>query len=135
MDDRQYGQRGYRDHGKDRQEKPTEPSVRSGAPAMLSARTLSRCADCGTTLPPLTESSGQCPKCKSELHSCRQCVHFDPGRRFECTQPVPERISTKGARNECTYFSLSVTVEPEVHSRSARPYNPRSALDNLFKKK
>lgn len=102
---------------------------------MPSARTFSRCADCGTALPTLADPSGQCPKCKSELHSCRQCVHFDPGHRFECTQPVPERISTKGARNTCTFFSLSVTVEPEVHSKSARPYNPRSALDNLFKKK
>ena len=135
MADRRYGQRGYQDHGKDRQEKAPAPSPRSGAPETPSARTFSRCADCGTTLPSLADPSGQCPKCKSELHACRQCVHFDPGHRFECTQPVPERIPSKGARNACTFFSLAVTVEPEVHSRSARPYNPRSALDNLFKKK
>lgn len=135
MDDRRYGQRGYRDQGKGRQEKPQAPSPLSGAPVTPPARTFSRCADCGTTLPPMGDSSGQCPKCKAELHACRQCVHFDPGHRFECTQPVTERISNKGARNACTFFSPTITVEPEVHSKSARPYNPRSALDNLFKKK
>jgi hypothetical protein len=135
MADRQYGQRGYQDHGKDRQGKAPAPSPRSGAPETPPARTFSRCADCGATLPSPADPSGQCPKCKSELHACRQCVHFDPGQRFECTQPVPERISAKGARNACTFFSPNVTVEPEVHSKSARPYNPRSALDNLFKKK
>lgn len=135
MDDRQYGQRGYRDQGKQRQEKPAEPSFRSSTPAMPSARTFFRCADCGTALPTLADPSGQCPKCKSELHSCRQCAHFDPGHRLECTQPVPECISNKSARNACTFFSLNVTVEPEAHSGSARSYNPRSTLDNLFKKK
>src|SRR6266496_5350019 len=92
MDDRRYGQRGYRDHEKGRQGKPQEPA-RSDAPAMLPTQTVSRCVNCGTTLPPMTDPNGQCPKCQSELHSCRQCAYFDPGAHFECTQPVPERIA------------------------------------------
>ncbi len=102
---------------------------------MPPTRTVSRCVDCGTPLPPLTDPLGQCPKCRSELHSCRQCAHFDPGHRFECTQPVPERISAKGARNACTVFSLHATVERETSSGSARPDDARRAFDNLFKKK
>lgn len=134
MEDRRYGQRGYREHEKERPGKPKEPS-RSGVPAMPQTRTVSRCVDCGTPLPPLTDPLGQCPKCRSELHSCRQCAHFDPGHRFECTQPVPERISDKGARNACTFFSLHVTVERETSSGSAHPEDARRAFDNLFKKK
>jgi hypothetical protein len=48
---------------------------------------------------------------------------------------VPERISAKGARNACTFFSLNVTVEPEAMSGSARPEDPRRTFDSLFKKK
>lgn len=134
MEDRQYRQRGYREHEKERPGTPKEPS-RSGAPAMLHTRTVSRCGDCGTPLPPLTDSLSQCPKCRAALHSCRQCAHFDPGRRFECAQPVPERISDKGARNACTFYSLHVTVERETSSGSSRPEDPRRDFDNLFKKK
>src|SRR5436309_2977300 len=117
MGDRRYGQRGYREYEKERQGKPKEPA-RSGAPAMPQTRTVSRCADCGTPLPPLTDSLGQCPKCRSELHSCRQCAHFDPGQHYECT-----------------FFSLHVTVERDASSGSARPEDARRAFDNLFKKK
>ena len=134
MEDRRYSQRGYREHEKERQGTPKEPS-RSGAPAMPQTRTVSSCADCGTPLPPLADSPGQCPKCGVALHSCRQCAHFDPGQHFECTQPVPERISDKGAHNACSYFSLRVSVERETSSGSARPEDPRRAFDNLFKKK
>jgi len=134
MEDRKYGQRGYRESGKEPQGKPKEPS-RSGAPPMPQTRTVSRCADCGTPLQSLTDSLGQCPKCRSELHSCRQCAHFDPGQHFECSQPVPERISDKGARNACTFFSLHVTVERETSSGSSRPEDARRAFDNLFRKK
>ena len=133
MDDRHYRQRGYRDHEKERQGKPQEPS-RPGAPAMMPAKTLSRCADCGTPLPPLTDPLGQCPKCGTALHACRQCAHFDPGQHFECTQPVPERIADKGARNACGAFALHVTVERDTTSGSARPADARRAFDNLFKK-
>ena len=134
MDDRRYSQRGYREYEKKRQGKPKEPSL-PGAPAVPTTLTVSRCADCGTPLQPLTDSLGQCPKCRSELHSCRQCAHFDPGQHFECTKPVPERISDKGARNACSFFSLRVTVERETSSGSARPEDARRAFDNLFKKK
>jgi hypothetical protein len=134
MEDRRYGQRGYREHEKERPGKPKEPSL-PRTPAMLQTRTVSRCDDCGTVLPPLTDSLAQCPKCRAELHSCRQCAHFDPGQHFECTQPVPERISNKNARNACTFFSMHVTVERDASSGSAPPDDPRRAFDDLFKKK
>ncbi|MEW6247354.1 MAG: hypothetical protein AB1555_11700 [Nitrospirota bacterium] len=101
---------------------------------MLPSRTVVRCADCGTQLPSLTDALGQCPKCKAELHACQQCAHFAPGQRFECTQPIPERIADKRARNECTFFSLRVTVERETSSGSTDPEAARRAFQNLFKK-
>jgi hypothetical protein len=82
----------------------------------------------------LTDLLGQCPKCRSELHACQQCAHFAPGQRFECTQAIPERIADKRARNDCTVFSLRVTVERETSSALGHPEDARRAFHNLFKK-
>ena len=133
MTDRRYGQRGYRDSEASGKGKPDKPSG-SRPPAMLPSRTVARCADCGTLLPALTDAVGQCPKCKAELHACQQCAHFAPGHRFECTQPVQERILDKRAGNACSFFSLRVTVEREASAGSGSPDDPRRAFQNLFKK-
>ena len=133
MTDRKYGQRGYRESEKTGKGKPEGPSV-SHTPALPPSRTVVRCADCGTQLPPLTDAFGRCPKCQAELHACQQCTHFAPGRRFECAQPIPERIADKRARNACTFFSLRITVERETSSGSTDPEAARRAFQNLFMK-
>ena len=133
MADRKYGQRGYRETEKEGGGRPEGPSG-PRSPGMLPTRTVLRCADCGALLPSLTDGFSQCPKCRAELHACQQCAHFAPGQRFECIQPVPERISDKRARNECTFFSLRATVERETSAGSGRADDPRSAFNDLFKK-
>ena len=89
----------------------------------------------GLLLQSLTEPVGQCPKCGFELHSCKQCTYFDTSSRFECTQPIPERIPRKDQRNECTFYSIRVMVEKETSTPKAlRPNDARQAFENLFKK-
>jgi predicted RNA-binding Zn-ribbon protein involved in translation (DUF1610 family) len=97
-------------------------------------RAVSRCTQCGTVLQGMPPT-GQCPKCGFELHSCKQCTYFDPGSRFECMQPVKERIPKKDARNECPLFEIRVTREKETSTpASLRPNDARAAFENLFKK-
>ena len=103
-------------------------------PGMPGSRSVARCADCGSALPALTDSVRQCPECKAELHSCKQCAYFDPGHRFECTQPIPARIRDKRAHNECSFFALRVTVERDTPSGAMRAQDARHAFGNLFKK-
>ena len=101
---------------------------------MPGTRAVSRCAQCGTVLQGMT-SDGKCPKCGFELHSCKQCMYFDPGSRFECMQPVKERVAKKDARNECPSYEMRVTREKETSTPAAlRPSDARTAFDNLFKK-
>jgi hypothetical protein len=101
---------------------------------MLDKRTLSRCAACGAVLPIANSSLEQCPNCREAIHACRQCTHFEPARRFECTQPVIERIADKNAPNACDAFSLRVTVERDASPDGPRPDDVRRGFDNLFKK-
>jgi len=101
---------------------------------MLSTHAVSRCAACGAVLPVATATLEQCPHCRAAIHACRQCSHFDTARRFECTEPIPERIPDKNARNECAAFAVRVTVERDTSPDSARPSDVRRGFDDLFKK-
>jgi len=151
--ERKYSQRGYMDSdaSKKKEKRPTENRPRQEqigprTPRMVGTVTLARCSNCGAVLPGGFDPAGQCPRCAFELHSCKQCVHFDTAARFECTEPVPERVAKKDARNACTFYSFRTTVEKDTAptaqaapsavaaSPSFRPSSARQAFDNLFKK-
>lgn len=62
-------------------------------------------------------------------------MYFDPGSRFECMQPVKERLTKKDVRNECPSYEMRVTHEKETSTPIAsRPSDARQAFENLFKK-
>jgi hypothetical protein len=78
------------------------------------------------------------------MHSCKQCVHFDTAAQFECTQPIPERIAKKDAKNDCKFFEFRMTVEKDTSpvnyaaaspvTTVTRPNDARKAFEDLFKK-
>jgi len=141
LSDRKYRQRGYQDSG----EKPHQGPRSTERPArkdtfgprplqMAATRTVSRCSQCGTLLSSLTDVPEKCLKCGFELHSCKQCTYFDPSKRFECMQPVPERVARKDVKNDCTFYAIRVTSEKETTTPSAaKPASARDAFDALFK--
>ncbi|HUO16201.1 MAG TPA: hypothetical protein VMX38_14545 [Verrucomicrobiae bacterium] len=144
--DRDWESKSSKDSGKEAPKK-APPERKSGPPKwdyslgpktvnLPGTRAVSRCAQCGTVLQGAASTGeGQCPKCGFELHSCKQCMYFDPGSRFECMQPVKERVAKKDARNDCTFYEIRVTREKETSTpASARPNDARAAFENLFKK-
>ncbi|MGA9883388.1 MAG: hypothetical protein WBQ34_06700 [Candidatus Acidiferrales bacterium] len=157
--ERKYKSRGYRDRDsedkkRNRAERPSEaPRPKQDllgprTPRMVGTVMRARCSNCGAVLAPGFDPTGKCPRCQSEIHCCKQCVHFDTGRQFECTQPIPERITKKDAKNNCTFFELRMTVEKDTSPvmyaaaktpvaaavSSSRPTDARQAFENLFKK-
>ena len=140
--DMKYRQHGYQDREDKPRQKPGEGPAKKKddtfgpRPVQMPGRHMvCRCAQCGTVLPSTSEPIGKCPKCGFDLHSCKQCSYFDPSSRFECSQPIPERIARKDARNECAFYSMSVRVEKETSTpATARPSDARQAFENLFKK-
>ena len=158
--DRKYGQRGYMDDGGDREQQREKPKEKpKGGPRgskakeeprrmhMPSFQEVLRCSLCGAIVPPPIEIvfESQCPKCKADLRSCKNCRHFDTSAQFECTQDIPERITKKDLRNNCQFFMARTSIERETRDSGGRqggattpsptsPSDARSAFDNLFKK-
>ncbi len=138
-----YRQPGYQDRGDEPQkrssslDKPSRKDNTFGPRPlqMPGTRTVSRCSQCGTLLQAVTEPTGACSKCGFELHSCKQCTYFDPSSRFECMQPIVERVARKDARNACPSYSMRVMVEKETSTPGPVSSNDaRRAFENLFKK-
>src|SRR6476619_3372118 len=136
--DRKYRQRGYNDSDRPRSENgsfnredrprpqgPRPPIDITGPrlPRMVQAVTASRCYNCSTLLGAGTDFKGQCPKCGTALHCCKQCAHFEPSTRFQCLKPIVVRISVKDQAIECTLFEPRVTVARDA-SPSAPPPAP-----------
>lgn len=156
--DRKYKQKGYRDRDSEERKReraehrPPEPRARPHellgprTPRMVGTVTRARCSSCGAVLAPNFDVNGDCPRCHAALHCCKQCVHFDTGRQFECTQPIPERIAKKDRKNDCGFFAFRTTIEkdtspvayatavPAPSTASARPNDARKAFEDLFKK-
>ena len=136
MSDRKYRQRGYQDNDREpqRTRPQSKPVDREGprSPRMMAFGETVKCASCGAKAPPSITLETSCPKCRGDLHTCRQCTYFDPGARFECSKPITARIVNKNARNTCELFAPRTVVERETSSGA--PKDARQAFANLFKK-
>ena len=161
MSDRKYRQRGYQDSDREKRPGPAGPKPASApkppadrietradkaerralegrTPNMPGFREVMRCARCGHIFTEAIGSLSSCRRCGSDLRTCAQCESFDTGKRFECAQTIPIRISPKDVRNNCDLFAPRVTVERETHSpapspSSGSPNSARKAFDDLFK--
>jgi hypothetical protein len=159
--DRKYGQRGYMSgDGQERErqrdsEKPREKPKGKPKGALRDVpRTVKmpgfqevlRCSLCGVIVPPSVQIGleSQCPKCRADLRTCKNCRHFDTSAQFECTEPIRERITKKDVRNRCEMFVAKTSIERETRDSGGNNGGPvtsptsasdaRSAFDNLFKK-
>ena len=137
MSDRKYRQRGYQEDDRGREQRPKQQPPkpdREGprSPRMMAYGEKVKCAACGAVVPTTVSFDSTCPKCKADLHTCRACVSFDPGSRFECRKALTARIVNKGGRNECELFAARTVIERETSS--GKPTDARQAFANLFKK-
>jgi hypothetical protein len=151
MSDRKYRQRGYQDdsgarprqpkgpQGEKRPQEPRAPgrqlqdAAGPKTPNLMGAHEVFRCARCGNRLPEQVDADSRCARCGVDIHSCINCVSFDTGARFECTQStLSARVSPKDERNLCALFAPRTTVERQTGTPQGPP-SARQAFDDLFK--
>ena len=160
MSDRKYGQPGYQDSG-ERKERPTlkpqgprerDPSKGPRGRGMgAPSENVAKCGACGARLPADLELSfaAVCASCGKDLHTCSNCVAFEPSMFRECRSggaTLPDgssgqKIAKKSTGNECTLFAIKAHVEfaretprdPLREPSGSPTSSSRSAFDALFK--
>ncbi len=145
MSDQKYRQRGYQDHDrKEREKSGGGPSGLGGGPRPERqpgprGRGLGMPTDsvfrCGVSRQQgrggLRDPGATCGKCRGDLHSCKNCRHFDSALNNECRQAVPLRIAVKTQGNTCELFAAKLAQEQAQEVGGQR--DARSAFDALFK--
>lgn len=107
------------------------------------------CWKCGANLAEVPLPYGrrsECPSCHAELHACRMCRHYAPGKAKQCMEPMAEDVKDKTRGNFCDWYQpgQSVASQPagKPHrsdlealfdaSPASKPDDARKSLDDLF---
>ncbi len=73
----------------------------------------------------LTEELGRipfkasCPKCDSDLHVCKNCRFYSPGKPNDCAMPGTDHVRDREASNFCEEFAPSLTPPENSHNQAA----------------
>jgi hypothetical protein len=94
------------------------------------------CWKCGESveLPPAGRvgTRDACARCGSDLHSCRNCDFYDPGKNNQCSEPQAEWVRDKEAGNYCDYYRPNPA--PVRAGPAASPAeSAKKKFDSLFK--
>lgn len=74
--------------------------------------------------------SDECPHCRSDMRSCKNCQYYDEGAHNECTETIAEYIGDKERGNFCgMYRPYDGIREAAVDVDEAK-----AKLEALFKK-
>lgn len=91
------------------------------------------CWKCGASLAgmllPLARRE-TCPSCRTDLHVCRMCRHYDAHRAGQCRELAAERVADKVRANHCGWFVPRLGAYKGGGAMIAQA--SRSALDALF---
>lgn len=147
-----YRHHGYRDDDYRKERAPKEKREKRGPREITTreATLVMRCWECGNQQSPDEgiDIESTCSNCSADLHCCRNCLHFDPGARFECRQPIDKAFRDKTVRSNCTLFEARPVLDatgrratggPGLRSRDgASPTasvdsDGKDAFDRLFK--
>ena len=135
---RKYRQRGYQEDDRERRPKPPPRPKGAGARVETRFHLITRCNNCAAEIQiaDQIQVTDRCKNCGTDLHTCRNCLNFDPSARNECVQPVEVRVPNKSANNLCIFFEAKVLVEKQGSgAASAKPEDShRQAFLDLFKR-
>jgi hypothetical protein len=90
------------------------------------------CWKCGTDYP-LSGTPGRgetCPRCRSDLRVCLNCVSYDPRVAEQCRERRADLVADKHLANYCEYFDF---VRREFVPPKADTSREEKARDTLKK--
>ena len=98
---------------------------------------MPQCAACRADLGTIERIGRRdtCPRCGTDLHSCRQCRFYDPRAANECREPQAERVLDKERSNFCDYFTPRGETATGTASAPRASSGTRDELDGLFRRR
>lgn len=91
------------------------------------------CYRCGASLAPLSlplSRLDECPSCRAQLHVCRMCRHYAPGRPEDCDEDDAPPVRDKRSANFCDYFVPDPAAGGSEEARAEAA--ARARLTELF---
>ena len=73
-----------------------------------------------------------CPQCDADLHCCRNCRFYDPGKHNQCAEPQAEWVRDKEASNYCDYFSPNPVLLARGRRPASQADDAKRKFDSLF---
>jgi hypothetical protein len=92
------------------------------------------CWQCGTEyqLPGAPGRAETCPRCRSDLRVCRNCVSYDPRVAEQCRDRRADLVSEKHLANYCEYFDFIRREFVPPAADTSREAKARDTLKKLF---
>ncbi|MBI5331549.1 MAG: hypothetical protein HZB71_13185 [Betaproteobacteria bacterium] len=93
------------------------------------------CWKCGASLKTVPQPFGrrsECLACHAELHVCRLCRHYDPGKAKQCREKAADEVKEKTRANFCDWFQPRSGLAASPGGGNDTTAMARAALDKLF---
>lgn len=99
------------------------------------------CFQCGEGLvfPDRVGLRDECNRCGADVHTCRNCEHYDEKMYNSCRESQAEKVAEKDRSNRCEHFSLlqkKVTLAPDgkqIDKHLSQKDKLRAQAEALFK--
>ncbi len=124
------------DSERERRPKPPPRAQGPGGRVETKFHLVTRCNNCAAEIQvqDQIQVTDTCHNCNTDLHTCRNCLHFDPSARNECVKAVEVRVVNKGANNICPLFKAKVLIEKQGSGAPPKTEESRhKAFHDLFK--
>lgn len=98
----------------------------------MSAAKELHCFQCSAVIPVIgiVGFRDECPKCRADVHCCRNCAHHDPKIYNECKEPQADVVKERDRANFCDFFTPG-----SGKGGVDKTQDLLSAAEALFKKK
>ncbi len=82
-----------------------------------------------------------CPHCGVDLHVCKNCRYYSPGKPNDCAVPGTDYVRDREASNLCEEFKVKIPENPSASEPSAKARRlfgleetePKKDFNSLFK--
>ncbi|MBQ1870186.1 MAG: hypothetical protein II146_06905 [Treponema sp.] len=92
------------------------------------------CWKCGKSVSlEIISRDSECPECHKALHSCKNCLFYEPGSYHDCHESAEELVADKEKANFCDTFRIKREwTSGAAGSASKKAEDAKKAFESLF---